>query len=250
METKKFRKQHPACKMFAIATVVMMSMAFIACSSDDDDSKPNPDAVEYVNLGLPSRIKWAKCNLGANKPEEYGNYYAWGETKPKTTYNWSNYKWMQQGKSEWIYITKYTIKDGKTEGIWYDSGGEFFGDGKTLIEPGDDAATAKLGSPWRMPTLTDMQELIDNCKWEWTEVNGVKGCKATGPNGNSIFLPAAGYYADSKLNDKGTRGAYWSSSHSGSITYNANDLDFFSNNPPSLNHDSRMFGLSVRPVSD
>ena len=233
METKNFRKQYVAYKMFAIATVVMMSMAFTACSSDDDDSKPNPDAVEYVNLGLPSRIKWAKCNLGANKPEEYGNYYAWGETKPKTTYNWSNYKWMQQGKSEWIYITKYTIADGKI-----------------LLEPGDDAATAKLGSPWRIPTLTDMQELIDNCDWEWTEVNGVKGCKATGPNGNSIFLPAAGYYADSKLNDKGTRGAYWSGSHSGSITYNANDLDFFSNNPPSLNHDSRMFGLSVRPVSD
>ena len=247
METKKFRKQHPACKMFAIATVVMMSMAFIACSSDDDDSKPNPNAVEYVNLGLPSRIKWAKSNLGANKPEEYGNYYAWGETKPKTTYNWSNYKWMQQGKSEWIYITKYTIADGKTEGIWYDSGGKFIGDGKILLEPGDDAATAKLGSPWRIPTLTDMQELIDNCKWEWTEVNGVKGCKGTGPNGKSIFLPAAGFRTGSKLLSKGNSGSFWSSELS-AYSRSAYNFEFLVNESPTMPHCIRMLGFSVRPV--
>lgn len=80
METKKFRKQHVACKIFAIATVVIMGVTFIACSSDDDDSKPIHDSVKYVDLGLPSGLKWATCNIGATKPEEYGDYYAWGET--------------------------------------------------------------------------------------------------------------------------------------------------------------------------
>ena len=133
-----------------------------------------PSPVEYVDLGLPSGLKWAKCNLGASKPSDYGDYYAWGETAPKAEYTWATYKWMQAGQSEWKYITKYTFADGETGAIWYDSSGNFIGDNKTVLDAADDAATAKLGSPWRMPTEVEIQELIDNCTWTWTTQDGVK----------------------------------------------------------------------------
>ena len=152
-----------------------------------------PSPVEYVDLGLPSGLKWAKCNLGASKPSESGDHYAWGETAPKADYDWATYKWMQAGQSDSKYITKYTIADGETGGIWYDSSGAFIGDNKTVLVAADDAATAKLGSPWRMPTIDEFQELIDKCTWTWTTQDGVNGCQVDGPNGNAIFLPAAGY---------------------------------------------------------
>ena len=246
METKRFKKQHVACKMFAIATVVMMSMAFTACSSDDDDSKPIHDSVKYVDLGLPSGLKWATCNIGATKPEEYGDYYAWGEIKTKATYEWGNYKWMQQGKSEREYITKYTIADSRIEGIWYD-GMKFIGDGKSVLEPEDDVATAKLGSPWRMPTIANIRELIDNCTWEWTEVNGVKGCKGTASNGKSIFLPAAGFRTGSSYLDKGKRVYFWSRELS-AFSYCSYFFDYIANESPTLPYCIRMLGFSVRPV--
>ena len=167
--------------------------------------------MEYVDLGL--SVKWAKCNLGASKPTDYGNYYAWGETEPKTNYSWATYKWMQAGKSDWQYITKYTATDGKTKGIWYDAGGNFIGDNKTTLEAADDAATANLGSPWRMPTKKEYDELVDNCTWTWTTQAGVKGYEVKSKkNGNSIFLPAAGLRRGSDLNDAGSKGYYCSSS--------------------------------------
>ena len=171
-----------------------------------------PSPVEYVDLGLPSGLKWAKCNLGASKPSDYGDYYAWGETAPKAKYNWATYKWMQAGQSDWDYITKYTIADGETGGIWYDSSGAFIGDNKTVLDAADDAATANLGSPWRMPTIDELQELIDNCTWFWTTQDGVKGYQVDGPNGNAIFLPAAGWRSDSKLREAGNRCVIMSSS--------------------------------------
>ena len=100
---------------------------------------------------------------------------------------------MQAGQSDWKHVTKYTIADGQTEGIWYDAGGTFIGDNKTTLEAADDAATRKLGSPWRMPTKEEIRELLDHCTWNWTTQDGVNGCEVKGPNGNSIFLPAAGY---------------------------------------------------------
>ena len=127
-----------------------------------------PSTMEYVDLGLPSGLKWAKCNLGASKPSERGDYYAWGETAPKAKYYWITYKWMQADHLGWQYITKYTIADGQTEGIWYDSSGAFIGDNKTVLVAADDAATANLGSPWRMPTIDEIKELIDKCTWTWT----------------------------------------------------------------------------------
>ncbi|WP_455162335.1 hypothetical protein [Tannerella forsythia] len=100
---------------------------------------------------------------------------------------------MQAGQSDWKHVTKYTIADGQTGGIWYDAGGTFIGDNKTTLEAADDAATRKLGSLWRMPTKEEIRELLDHCTWNWTTQDGVNGCEVKGPNGNSIFLPAAGY---------------------------------------------------------
>ena len=171
-----------------------------------------PSTMEYVDLGLPSGLKWAKCNLGASNPSAYGDYYAWGETAPKTDYTWATYKWMQAGKSDWQYITKYTIADDQTEGIWYDSSGTFIGDNKTVLDAADDAATTKLGSPWRMPTFDEFMELRDNCTGTWTTQDGVNGYQMEGPNGNTIFLPAAGYRNGSDLKSAGSWAFYWSSS--------------------------------------
>lgn len=206
-----------------------------------------PSPVEYVDLGLPSGLKWAKCNLGASKPSDYGDYYSWGETAPKADYDWPTYKWMQAGKSNSNYITKYTVADGQTWGIWYDSSGAFIGDNKTVLAAADDAATANLGSPWRMPTADEIQELIDNCTWIWTTQDGVNGYQVDGPNGNAIFLPASGEREDSGLIDAGTKARYWSSSLHTTLNSYAHHIYFDSGNYERQGV-LRCYGYSVRPV--
>ena len=208
-----------------------------------------PSPAEYVDLGLPSGLKWAKCNLGASNPSAYGDYYAWGETAPKTDYTWATYKWMQAGKSDWQYITKYTIADDQTEGIWYDSSGTFIGDNKIVLDAADDAATTKLGSPWRMPTFDEFMELNDNCTRTWTTQDGVNGYQMEGPNGNTIFLPAAGYRKGSDLKSAGSWAYYWSSSLS---YYFPNSIYAFDYNFASSVFvpypNDRYYGHLVRPV--
>ena len=207
-----------------------------------------PSTMEYVDLGLPSGLKWAKCNLGASKPSDYGDYYAWGETVPKKKYTWVTYKWMQSGQSNWKYITKYTIADGVTDAIWYDSSGNFIGDNKTVLDAADDAATQQLGSPWRMPTKVDIKELKDNCIWTRIEQDGVSGYQVEGPNGNVIFLPAAGAREGSGLQSAGTYGKYWSSSLDTVYSYFARYLSFDSGAPDWVSYQYRYYGFSVRPV--
>ena len=204
-------------------------------------------AQDYVDLGLPSGTKWATCNLGASKPSDYGDYFAWGETEPKTEYTWATYKWMQTGQSDWEHITKYTFADGQTEGIWYAPDGTFIGDGKTTLEAADDAATAKLGSPWRMPTLDEIKELLVNCTWTWTTQDGKNGYEVKGTNGNSIFVPAAGYREDSELLDAGSWGGYWSSSLYTASSDFARLLRVDSDGNVWY-YDGRYSGYSVRPV--
>ena len=206
-----------------------------------------PSTMEYVDLGLPSGLKWAKCNLGASKPSDYGDYYAWGETAPKAEYTWATYKWMQAGQSDWKYITKYTFADGVTEGIWYDSAREFIGDNKTVLVAADDAATQQLGSPWRMPTIDEIQELLVNCTWTWTTQDGVNGYQVDGPNGNAIFLPAAGYRKVSGLKYAGSQGYCWSSSLSTTESNCAYSLDLHSDRYL-IARTYRYFGYTVRPV--
>ena len=191
---------------------------------------------EYVDLGLPSGIKWATCNVGATTPEGYGDYFAWGETAPKTTYNWSTYKYCN---GDVYSMTKYCIDS---------SYGTV--DNKTELELEDDAAYVNWGGNWRMPTKEELSELknTSNCIWEWTTQNGVNGYKVISKiNANSIFLPAAGYRINDNLRSAGNFGHYWSSSlHSGSSS-NAYYLYFYSSYVDWFNG-SRFYGNSVRAV--
>ncbi len=197
---------------------------------------PDPGNHEWVDLGLPSGTKWATCNVGANSPEEYGDYFAWGETEPKDTYDWSTYKWC---KGSYDTMTKYCINS--------EYGYNGFTDGKTELDPEDDAATKNWGSPWHMPTFVQMQELFDNCTREWTTQGGVNGILVTGPNGNTIFLPAAGGRWDYELYDAGSNGVYWSSSLSPRNDFDAYYL-FFNSGFWDWTDRNRSNGLSVRAV--
>ena len=183
---------------------------------------------EYVDLGLPSGTLWATCNIGANSPEEYGDYLAWGETTTKSDYNWSTYFDTDNGSS----FKKYNSNGGLTE-----------------LQPTDDAATANWGSDWQMPSLAQIQELCSsNTTTEWTQVNGVNGRKITSKsNGNSIFLPAAGYRYGTSLYSAGSYGYYWSRSLYAGNAYNAYYLYFLSDYI-GWNYGYRRFGQSVRPV--
>ncbi len=208
----------------------------------------------YVDLDLPSGTLWATMNVGANSSEDYGDYFAWGETEPKDYYYWFSYKWMTDGMSSWLGVNKYTFDDGqfyddgiRDSGVWYDENGNFIGDNKTVLDLKDDAANANWGGDWRMPTKVEQDELRTECTWTFWKKNGVSGYIVTGPNGNSIFLPAAGYCTDFDLFGEESYGYYWSSSlytyNSGSAYY----LEFVSGNVDWYTI-PRLYGLSIRPV--
>ncbi len=171
---------------------------------------------DYVDLGLPSGLKWATCNIGANQPFGYGDLFAWGETVSKDEFNWKSYEFVKDGFSAASYITKYTVDDGYESGIWY-SEGNFVGDSLYILLPEDDVASVIWGDGWRMPTKDELLELRDNCTWKWTKSyngTGVAGRIGTSiNNGNTIFLPAAGYssvnYARTEYFNE--EGCYWSS---------------------------------------
>lgn len=145
-----------------------------------------PEDVQAVDLGLPSGIRWASCNIGATTPEGYGYYFAWGETDSKKDYSWATYKYANVGEFYHYKFTKYCTDAS--------SGDNGFIDNKTVLEPEDDAATANWGDVWRMPTDAEWTELREQCTWTWTAQNGMNGYQvASKTNGNSIFLPAAGF---------------------------------------------------------
>ena len=188
----------------------------------------------YAKLGLPSGTKWAITNVGASTAEEYGNYYAWGETEPKETYNWSTYKWCN-GSS--YTQTKYCTSS---------SYGTV--DNKTTLDLTDDAANANWGGNWTMPTYEEQNELKNDCRWTWVTKCGVNGRKVTGPNGVTVFLPAAGYRYASSLYGAGSDGVYWSSSLLTDYSNIAYSLYFFSSGVNSTSRYDRGYGHSVRPV--
>jgi len=161
------------------------------------DEPVTPVDDDCVDLGLPSGTIWATRNIGATCPEDYGDYFAWGETKPKSDYTADNYKW-------WLIvynmITKYCTDDRGYNG---------FTDGKTELDPEDDAAYVNWGPSWRMPSMEQVNELVEQCTWTWTTCNGVNGQLATGPNGNSIFLPATGYRWAGSFDNEGAYGYFW-----------------------------------------
>lgn len=186
-----------------------------------------------VDLGL--SVYWAECNLGAEKPEDYGDYYAWGEVETKEDYSWSTYKF---GTSSSGPFSKYNIDSS------YGAG-----DNITVLDPEDDVAHEKLGGDWRMPTDAEWTELMTKCTWVCTTQNGVDGRKATGSNGNSIFLPAAGGKSDVYLGEAGSRGYYWSSSLRTGDPKLAWNLRFFSD-LVLMDNSHRYYGLSIRPVTE
>ena len=198
-----------------------------------ENPDPNTGNHEYVDLGL--SVKWATCNVGATKPEEYGDYFAWGETEPKSTYNWSTYKWCN---GSYDTQTKYCTNSN-------------YGtvDNKTVLDLSDDAARANWGGSWRMPTKAEQDELRNNCTWTWTTQNGVNGYKVTSDkNGKSIFLPAAGYRDTSGgLYFAGSGGYYWSSSLDAGYPDDAWSVYFDSSNVY-RGSSNRYYGHSVRPV--
>lgn len=206
---------------------------------------------EYVDLGLPSGLKWATCNVGANKPEEYGDYFAWGETEPyytdghsqanpcsdwttrKTGYNWTSYKWCTG-----LYYTQTKYCTNSSFGTV---------DNKNVLDLEDDAAHVNWNGDWRMPTKEEQEELQTNCTWTWGSHNGVNGCTVVGPNGNSLFLPAAGFRLDSKLDNEGYSCEFWSSSLLSECPNSAYEL-YFAWNHVSGGYAGRCYGFPVRPV--
>ena len=214
--------------------VVTGNYSFITAKKGE---KPNPTVTpEYVDLGLPSGVKWATFNVGATKPEEYGDYFAWGETEPKELYDWSTYKWCD---GSYNTLTKYNTDS--EYGVV---------DNKKILESSDDAATANWGGDWRMPSVDEWNELLSHCSLQWEERNGVSGVALVSvQNGNSLFLPAAGvYHYNNGLISQNTEGYYRTNSldesrgtislgfsYTGSINWYAND---------------RCFGQPMRPVYD
>ena len=195
--------------MKKILLLMAILSPFVLISCGDDKNEPVADNHESVDLGLPSGTLWATCNVGANAPEEYGDYFAWGETTPKEAYTWENYKWCAwsrdtSGDIPTVSITWYKYFFKNWTGDAYVTG-----DNKAELEPEDDAAYVNWGRRWRMPTLEQLQELVDECTWKWCQKNGVNGCLVTGPNGNSIFLPASGGFSE-KLYYDGQCGYLWS----------------------------------------
>ena len=190
----------------------------------------NHNGHAWVDLGL--SVKWATCNIGADSPDDYGDYFAWGENRPKSRYDWYNC---------------FDCIDGKWNGRWgiYNIGG------KTSISPtsGHDTARENWGGSWRMPTDAEFEELCKKCEWTWTFQGGHEGYKVTGPNGNSIFLPAAGWRDGTGTGNGGEGGYYWSSTLSSSYFGNARTL-YFNSSYHYTSYDGRRVGRSVRPVTD
>ncbi len=258
-----------------MASAVVGSMLTVACGPQSaSDKHENPNAAEStativtsdestvpaVDLGL--SVKWAPMNVGASAPEEFGNYYAWGETKAygeedptngqnyrssdstsyrKDFYDWTTYKFCEGSR---MSLTKYCVNT--SEGVV---------DNKTMLDLSDDAAHATMGGRWRIPTDDELAELREKCTWTWGEANGVAGYTVTGPNGNSIFLPAAGCRSNQShglVADKGPihvgGGGYWSSSlerdKSSSLAWRLN----FGEKVVSWSYESRCEGATIRAV--
>ena len=192
------------------------------------------EAHEFVDLGL--SVKWATCNVGASKPEEYGDYFAWGEVEPKNNYSLSTYKYCDGTNNS---MTKYSAKNDVNRGEFYDN--------KIVLGPEDDAAVVNWGGEWRMPTKEEQDELRNKCTWEWTTLNGVKGYAVIGINRNVIFLPAAGCFGEWSRLGIGVFGYYWSSSLYTNSSDNAYYLGSYSDKLYEY-YFYRYFGLPVRAV--
>ena len=201
-------------------------------SATEVSDEPAPTVGKAIDLGL--SVKWASCNVGATAPEGYGDYYAWGETDTKSDYSWSTYIWCNgSGRT----LTKYCT-DSSYGNV----------DNKITLDSDDDVAHVEWGGSWRMPTLDEIKELKEKCSWQWITYKGVNGCEITGSNGNSIFLPAAGYSLGTKVYNRGAYGSYWTSTLICPYNNCACYLDVYGDSYDWYDN-LLYFGRTVRPVS-
>lgn len=248
-------------KIFTFLSIMVMGLfVFTACEkqpitnpknpgSGSDSDKPSEVQEEYVDLGL--SVKWATCNLGATKPEEYGSYFMWGDVDStlKVFYGWDTYKYCAGTEKT---LTKYC-----TDAAY---GKDGFVDNKTELDSSDDAAAVILGGKWRMPTAAEADELLDEkkCSWEYVTVNGVKGARVTskveGYAGRSIFLPAAGFQLKGMTTAEQESGSYWCKSLCTNKQYTdptANGCAFVHSVVQKMNGymwQERFYGYTIRPV--
>ncbi len=228
-------------KFFSLLLCGAMLVSFSACEQNNEVNGEGGGSHEYVDLGLPSGTLWATCNVGATAPEQSGNYFAWGETKTKQSYSYTNYKWYNWDEGrEYFDITKYLEDDCDAEGDV---------DHLTTLTLEDDAAHVNWGGDWRMPTSDELKELIDKCEWQWTTLNGIYGYNVKGETGKSIFLPAAGnlWYEENETIEE--YGFYMSNElQIGECAY-CQVIKFKEDVWYGLGEDGkRWLGMSVRPV--
>lgn len=191
-------------------------------------TKPINTQTDRVDLGLPSGILWATCNIGASSPSEIGDYFAWGEKESKDAYGWETYELC---RGSYNSIFKYTENDGKS-----------------ILEPQDDVAKSKLGGEWRIPSKEDMEELVEECEWKWLSQNGQLGWKVIGPNNNYIFLPASGAASSYRISGVNELGRYWTATRDKS-NYSAYNLRFKDGTDTIVVvDDTRFYGRTIRPV--
>jgi len=228
--------------MKKIAFLAVASL-LLSCGKENENPQDQYQSGFPVAIDMGLSVKWANANLGATAPEDYGDYYAWGETEPKDNYLKETYKWINDAGE----ISKYVAK-----------GSDGIDDNNIVLDPEDDAAHVKLGGKWRMPTNSEISELVstrknDNYQWEWTSLNGHDGWLVTYlVNNHSIFFPIAGFKSGTKTLDIGEYGHYWSSTLNSTI-YNSQDAWFMQLSRGSAGvyfDESRVMGLSVRPVSE
>ena len=223
-------------------TVILMMVFAAGCNKSDGPNHGNDqgnelNGHEYVDLGLPSGTLWATCNVGSEMPEDYGGYYAWGETEPKELYDWKSY---QYGR---FIHERYELNKYCTDSAYGLNG---FVDNLTVMEPDDDVAWTCWGEGWRIPTIGEWEELFLNTTGVWTTLNDVKGWRCTASNGNSLFLPAAGYWWDDAFN--ADLGLYWSRTINKEFPYRAWGFHFNCDSSHLCGSSDRNRGQTVRAV--
>ena len=218
--------------------MVMVGTTLESCGDDEDGDNPGkgkaPNGVEAVDLGLTSGTLWANMNVGASSPEELGDYFAWGETKSKSDYSLSTYKWYNESSNKQTkYCTdaSYGIVDNKTE-----------------LDVKDDAAYVNWGSRWRIPSKAQFEELMRECVWTTTYINGVEGSLVKSKkNNNSIFIPGNHFCVDIRLGYPSSNGYYWSRTLDSYPDYAWCIITRSS--PQMFNYHPREYGLGIRPVA-
>ena len=227
----------------AMTSIMLMLVLAVSCNKSDEPNQGGDDDVnvlnghEYVDLGLPSGVLWATCNVGANQPEEFGDYYAWGETETKEIYDWKSY---QYGR---FFNERYELNKYCTDSVFGLNG---FVDDLTVLDPADDVVKACWGADWRMPTIEEWEELFLNTTGMWTTLNGVKGWRCIASNGKDLFLPAAGYWWDDVFN--ADLGLYWSVSLNKEFPYRAWGFHFNCDSSHLCGSSDRNRGQTIRAV--